>query len=316
MLFLTLLVLSIAPGIFILWYVYNKDQYEKEPKSLVIKTFFLGALFTIPAGLLEVALSSITGIEMDGNLFQGFIGAFFFVAPIEEYAKYLAIRVKAYRSDEMNEVMDGIVYGVAAAMGFATLENIGYVFQHGIATGILRAFLSVPGHGIEGAIIGYYMAIGKMYPKFKKKYILKGLAIAIFFHGAFDFFAFSESALALMIVPLVFFMYLTFRKRIRLALLDSPFRNGRDEEKLSDGSAKITKKGIAKIIIGIALISFSALVILGSIISISEGDWSTGDTGYLIFLSLVPTGIGVLLIFLSKKDRTKVQAPPKKLEMT
>lgn len=316
MLFLTLFVLSIAPGIFILWYVYNKDKYEKEPKSLVIKTFFIGALFTIPAGLLENAISSITGIKMEGNLLQGFIGAFFFVAPIEEYTKYLAIRVKAYRSDEMNEVMDGIVYGVAAAMGFATLENIGYVFQYGIATGVMRAFLSVPGHGIEGAIIGYYMAIGKMYPKFRRKYVLTGLAIAIFFHGAFDFFAFSGSALALMIVPLVFFMYLSFRKRLRLALLDSPFRNGRDVEKLSDGSAKITKKGIAKITIGIALILFSALIVLGSIISINEGNWSAEDTGYLIFFTLVPTGLGVLLIFLSKKDRTKVQPPPKKLEMT
>ncbi|MEJ2068427.1 MAG: PrsW family glutamic-type intramembrane protease, partial [Deltaproteobacteria bacterium] len=205
MLVLTLLVLAIAPGISILWYVYNKDKYEKEPKKLVVKTFFIGACFTIPAGLLEVALQSITGINMSGSLAQGFIGAFFFVAPIEEYAKYLALRVKAYRSAEMNEVMDGIVYGVAAAMGFATLENISYVLEHGVGTGILRAFLSVPSHGIEGAIIGYYLGLGKMNPKSLKKNVFKGLTIAILFHGTFDFLAFSESAMSALIIPLVFF---------------------------------------------------------------------------------------------------------------
>ena len=47
--------------------------------------------------------------------------------------------------------MDGIVLGVSAALGFATIENIDYVLsaptpEAHILTGIIRAFLSVPGH--------------------------------------------------------------------------------------------------------------------------------------------------------------------------
>ncbi|MBN1574168.1 MAG: PrsW family intramembrane metalloprotease [Deltaproteobacteria bacterium] len=305
MLFLTLLVLSIAPGISILWYVYNKDKYEKEPKKLVVKTFILGACFTIPAGLLEVAIQSITGIRMEGSLVQGFIGAFFFVAPIEEYAKYLAIRIKAFRSSEMNEVMDGIVYGVAAAMGFATLENIAYVFQHGIGTGVMRAFLSVPGHGIEGAIIGYYLGLGKFNPKSLRRNTLTGLTIAIFFHGTFDFFAFSGSALAIFIIPLIFFMYLSFRKRVRLALKNSRFRDGRDTEEFPTKVIKMTTKGVVKIIFGIFFISFSALILIGSIAAASEGDWDAAEYGFSIFFTVIPTVVGTLLIFSSRKDRVE-----------
>ncbi len=305
MLYLTLLVLAIAPGISILWYVYNKDKYEKEPKKLVVKTFFLGACFTIPAGLLEVAIQSVTGISMEGNLVQGFIGAYFFVAPIEEYAKYLAIKIKAFKSSEMNEVMDGIVYGVAAAMGFATLENIAYVFEYGIGTGVMRALLSVPGHGIEGAIIGYYLGVGKMKPRLLKKNVLTGLTIAILFHGTFDFFVFSGSALAILVIPLVFFMYLSFRKRVRLALENSRFRDGRDPEEFPTKVIRMTTKGGVKIASGIILLAFAALFLIGSVAAALEEDWGAVEYIVCLFFVVFPAIIGISLIVSSRKDRVE-----------
>jgi hypothetical protein len=203
--------------------------------------------------------------------------------------------------------MDGIVYGVAAAMGFATLENIFYVFQHGIGTGILRALLSVPSHGIEGAIIGYYLGLGKFNPGSMRKNVLTGLSIAILFHGTFDFFAFSGSALAIMIVPLVILMYLSFRKRVRLALQVSRFRDGRDPEDFPTKVIKITGKGVAKIVFGILLISFSALVLIGSIAAAPESDWGAAEYGFSIFFTVIPTVIGTFLIFSSRKNRVEVE---------
>ncbi|MBW2341954.1 MAG: hypothetical protein JRF50_16675 [Deltaproteobacteria bacterium] len=41
--FLILFVIATAPGFFIIWYIYHRDKYEKEPKRLIIITFLLGA---------------------------------------------------------------------------------------------------------------------------------------------------------------------------------------------------------------------------------------------------------------------------------
>ena len=50
---LDLLILAIAPAIFLFLYIYAKDRYEPEPLHLVLWIFFLGALSTIPAALIE-----------------------------------------------------------------------------------------------------------------------------------------------------------------------------------------------------------------------------------------------------------------------
>ena len=47
-----------------------------------------------------------------------------------------------------------LVYGICAGAGFATLENLMYVAQFGLATG----FVSVPLHCTTGAIIGLNLA--------------------------------------------------------------------------------------------------------------------------------------------------------------
>ena len=43
-----------------------------------------------------------------------------------------------------NEENDGVVYVGASAIGFAVLENIAYVVQNGIGTGVLRAMAPLP----------------------------------------------------------------------------------------------------------------------------------------------------------------------------
>jgi protease PrsW len=51
---LSLLLLTCAPGIAICVYIYWQDKFDKEPKSLLVKSFFLGMLSTIPAILLSM----------------------------------------------------------------------------------------------------------------------------------------------------------------------------------------------------------------------------------------------------------------------
>ena len=51
-----------------------------------------------------------------------------------------------------------LVYGICSGAGFGSLENILYVAQYGLATGIVRGLVSVPLHCTTGAIIGLNLA--------------------------------------------------------------------------------------------------------------------------------------------------------------
>jgi protease PrsW len=298
-----LLLLAVAPGVFILWYVYHKDKYEREPKGLIVTTFFLGVAVAVPAGLIEYLFEWGTGIPMSGNLLGAFVGSFFIVAPVEEVAKYLAVRVKAYRAAAFNEVMDGIVYSVAAALGFATIENIFYVFQFGTATGLFRAFFSVPLHALCGGIIGYYLGMKKVQKEQKKYFVAAGLLIAILFHGAYDFVLFSETFLGLLIVPIMVALFIVYKKRLFTALKDSPFRGGRDEALFTAVRRHRTPGGIIKITLAILALTFSAVMVAGWVASVNQGQTYTAQQyGYLIVLVLVPLAAGVAFLLFSRKD--------------
>jgi RsiW-degrading membrane proteinase PrsW (M82 family) len=188
---LGLLALAIAPAIFVLCYFYLKDRYEPEPLGWVIKVFFIGAFMVIPAALLEAPFPE--------GLFVTVI-----VAPIvEESLKFAAVYFTVYRDDEFDEPIDGIVYGVSAALGFAMVENIFYVLEGGLALGILRAVASVPAHALFASVWGYTLGLARFRPEKERPLLIaSGLAAAMVFHGVFNLLA-SDSEIYGLIVMLV-----------------------------------------------------------------------------------------------------------------
>ena len=188
---LGLLALAIAPAVFVLCYFYLKDRYEPEPLGWVIKVFFIGAFMVIPAALLEAPFPE--------GLFVTVI-----VAPIvEESLKFAAVYFTVYRDEEFDEPVDGIVYGVAAALGFAMVENIMYVLEGGLAVGIVRAIASVPAHALFAAVWGYTLGLARFRPEKERPLLIaSGLAAAMVFHGVFNLLA-SDSEIFGLIVMLV-----------------------------------------------------------------------------------------------------------------
>jgi len=215
--------LAVAPAALLLKYVLVRDKYKREPMRLIGITFLLGALGIIPATLIELLLG-----------FNNILAtAFLSVAVIEETMKYLAVRAKAYNSSNFNEVMDGIIYGVAAGLGFATVENIFYVMGFGtISTALIRAFMSVPSHAAYGGIMGFYLGTAKTFrstsKQHERKLILAGLAIAIILHGIYDTIAFTLEGLSglagLFIMTAISWVILL--RLIKKALSLSPIRWG------------------------------------------------------------------------------------------
>ncbi len=188
-----LFVLAVAPAVFMMWQFHHADKYKAESSWLLIGTFVLGGLFTIVCVFVEPKPPAHASIA--GWFFFFLVG----VALFEELSKFIAVRVLAYRSKLFDETMDGVIFGIAAGLGFAAVENVFYVLQYGGSVALFRAFVSVPGHAFYGAIMGYYLARAK----FDKKPWLGvlGLAIAMLLHAIFDTIAQSAGLLALIVLP-------------------------------------------------------------------------------------------------------------------
>ncbi|WP_099209977.1 PrsW family intramembrane metalloprotease [Thermococcus henrietii] len=183
-----LLFFAYAPALAILWYFYHKDKYEPEPKRYVIATFLLGA--TLSVGIAYVLESILT---IGGMIKPLLPTTAFYVALVagfvEEPAKALAVRFP-YKAGQMDGIMDGLVYGVAAGLGFAATENFLYGLGWGVAVTLTRAFLTPFAHGTWTAIIGVgygLKAEGKVYS------LAPFYALAIFLHFTWDYFAFLSA---------------------------------------------------------------------------------------------------------------------------
>lgn len=187
-----LLALAIAPGIAISLYVFLKDQFNREPKLKLLVCFLLGCLSVIPAIIIQI-FSSKPSNELfgEGILYTAFF-AYIIVALSEELSKFVMLRYYAFPRKSFDEPYDGIVYSVMVGMGFATVENIGYVYQHGLNTALLRMFLSVPAHGTFAVMMGYFVGKAKFIPEKRFYYLFLGVFWATFFHGTYDFFLFLQ----------------------------------------------------------------------------------------------------------------------------
>lgn len=187
---MSLLLLAIAPAMIIILYIYFKDKFEKEPIGFLFKNFLMGAIVSVIITLiLSIIANQFFPLTNETSIFQQFIKAFFVVGFVEEFSKYIIVKFYAQKNEEFNEPFDGIVYAVMVSMGFAALENVMYVFQYGVSTGIIRAFTAVPAHATFGILMGYFMGLAK-FSKNRQLLNITGLLVATFFHGAYDFFLF------------------------------------------------------------------------------------------------------------------------------
>ncbi len=191
---MVLFALAVAPGIAICFYIFFRDQYNPEPRKHLLISFMLGVLSAVPAIVLQYLLLPLEAYFLSATIVSIAIKAFFIVAFTEESCKYFMLRYYAYRQPEFDEPFDGIVYGVMVSMGFATIENVAYVMQFGFATAIIRMFISVPAHACFGILMGYHVGRAKFHSGHPFPYLMRGLFLAIFFHGSFDFFLFLKDS--------------------------------------------------------------------------------------------------------------------------
>lgn len=218
----TLLVLALLPSILIAVWLYRRDLHEKEEKRHLLRAFLLGGLSIIPALILGESIGNPYGEVW----FTAFITAGLF----EEVSKFLMLRLFIYPKSYFNEPYDGIIYAAFVSLGFATLENLLYVFgdKGGYQTAILRLFMAVPGHAIMGVILGYYAGKAKFSSSGSAMLLLKGLTLAALFHGCYDYFLFQQTypLLTLLSAGLIWWGVRISKKAVKHYQETSPFNRG------------------------------------------------------------------------------------------
>jgi RsiW-degrading membrane proteinase PrsW (M82 family) len=163
-----LLLALYALPVFVL--IYRLDLYEREPLSLVLGAFAWGALaataLALDAAGWNQVLARAIGAEAAGRWGPAT------VAPIVEETLKGAGVVLIYliARDEVDDAMDGFVYGALCGLGFAVVEDVLYFMAAfgGTPGGVLEGFYvrvlssGLYGHvlytGLTGLGIGYFVS--------------------------------------------------------------------------------------------------------------------------------------------------------------
>lgn len=213
---------AIGPAIYLLCYIYKKDTIEKEPGKLLVSLFFMGCLAGVISVILEEIGDSVLSSYLDPDSPAGLItSAFFVVAVVEEGTKFILLKARSWKDINFNYRFDGVVYAVFVSLGFAALENIGYVFSFGLSVSLTRALLAIPGH------MGFAVFMGAFYGRAKvcevhgdnfgkNMNLIIGYLTAVFLHGFYDATAMLQTtASTLLYIAFVIVMYIIVYRKIK-----------------------------------------------------------------------------------------------------
>ena len=184
---LILLAAALFPAIFLWYYIWKQDP-QPEPTSWLVKATSYGVGIIVPVFIGESVIQlCLFGEEGPTSLIGTTIEAFFVAALPEESFKLLALWLILRKNQYFDEHFDGIVYAVCVGLGFAAIENIGFVFQegNGLAVAINRALFAVPGHYAFAVLMGYYYSLYH-FVDHSSRTAACVLAIPVIAHGLYD----------------------------------------------------------------------------------------------------------------------------------
>jgi RsiW-degrading membrane proteinase PrsW (M82 family) len=231
------IVAGAAPSLFLLTFFYLRDRWQREPMHRVLLAFGLGTYAMAAArGLAYTVLGFLppdwlsSGTEV-ARLFESFVLAGY----IEESAKAIVLFTAIYHWDEFDEPLDGVVYGVAVSLGFATLENVFYIaqaqngFDRGLTIVWQRALFSVPAHALFGGAMGFYAGKSKFdrtHPAALWRDRVFSLLVPILFHGVYNYALHHrlDAKIWTAVTVISLGMWVFVLRRVQHADAASPFR--------------------------------------------------------------------------------------------
>lgn len=184
-------VLAVVPSLLFLAGFLRVVRQSPESPRLVGGAYLTGGLaFGAAVALAQLFAGPLAGVGPE-------LRPWVWTGPVEEALKLGAVLVAAGRPQRWGRMTAGLVYAVAAALGFAMVENLAYAHRYGLDTTLLRAVTAVPGHALHGALVGVQLGRGSWTG------VLLGLLLAAGAHGAYDALLLQPPAIKVAVVPLL-----------------------------------------------------------------------------------------------------------------
>jgi protease PrsW len=179
--------------------IYRLDLYEREPISLAVGAFLWGA-FAATALSLDAAGWDRVVAQAFGQDFALRWGPALTASLTEEVLKGAGVvLIYLIARDEVDDMMDGFVYGALCGLGFAVVEDVLYFMAAfgGTPAGVFRGFYvrvlssGLYGHvlytGLTGMGIGYLVSRRRHEPIGKRLLVAGGLfAVGVLGHMLWD----------------------------------------------------------------------------------------------------------------------------------
>lgn len=185
---------AILPAIVLIYFIYRRDP-RKEPISMLVMGFGYGLVAAGIAVVLEMAVAAV-GLSSDdpSGLLSSVLTAFCGAAIPEELAKLVMLWLMLRRNRYFDEYFDGVVYAVCIGMGFAAIENVGYLFTNidqWKEVAVMRALFSVPGHCAFAVLMGYFFSLVHIGGRHSTRDRWLVLGAPVLAHGLFDALLFA-----------------------------------------------------------------------------------------------------------------------------
>jgi len=200
-----LFLLALVPPLLVMMLIYFTDRFEKEPLHLIFFCIAGGVLTTFIITLTVKWFPGLYRIELASPFLQAALNSFIQAGVVEETLKFAVVYILVVKSRHFNEPFDAVVYYVAVAVGFALIENLGYIFmgsyeaiEYAGQTGLYAPFLrisafmavmrSLPAHMVFAGLSGYFVA---QY-KFRRsphggQWLWMAWGVGVIVHGVFNF---------------------------------------------------------------------------------------------------------------------------------
>ena len=234
--------LAVLPALILLYYANTQDKLQREPTNNLVKAFFYGGASVFASLLISVPFMKMGLFPQEIHSYlDAFRTAFLGAAIPEETAKLVLLWLFLRKCKDFDERMDGIVYAVCIGMGFASFENIEYLFAAGsdwVTVGLGRSLTAIPGHFGFAVVMGYYFSLNHFDRYRAPGAGLKMWLYPVLLHGAYDWVAMSQEVnpelggvIGLVILLFCFWMLKGAQKKMKSHLLaDSVHMGGIDEQ--------------------------------------------------------------------------------------
>jgi hypothetical protein len=127
--------------------------------------FILGGLLAAAIAIPLVEDGFDVSSWMYSNPWVGLAASILVIGFIQEFLKYAAVRYSVYSTDEFNERTDGVIYAIAAGLGFALVLNVFFIYSSGgadLGMASIRLTLTSLAQASFAGITGYFLAREKL----------------------------------------------------------------------------------------------------------------------------------------------------------